>query len=452
VRRRVLEQIHRYVLLPAAPHTHPLLPVQCAGWSAAARRQWLAAIEQRPHDFVVQADVAPSVAPSLEARTLRQRPVIWRAFTVNAPAGPATLPGGLARVGKAAHPPQLWPSHAGFTKDVWITGGRDFLPAAENPMPRPARSHHLMATEVPSRIAEQLFWVGRYADRIEFATRLLRVTLRGLTGDSSRPRESQVTACLGLLAASGITPDGVVIHPARILRTLGQLIHDPQAAGGIPALTRSLLINAAAARDRLSDDTWRFFNRVESVISPPAGAAPGAAELLRTLDQLILHLAAFAGMQAENMTRGQGWRFMEVGRRVERSIQILGLLRAAARGETSLLEPLLETCDSVMTYRRRHFSRPHFEGVIELIFFDRSNPRSLAYQVHVLHAEAAQFPGRADYGLLPRIREQAARLAARFTNPTHPDAAEFDSLIESLEVFSDALTEHFFSHSVRRVY
>jgi uncharacterized circularly permuted ATP-grasp superfamily protein/uncharacterized alpha-E superfamily protein len=452
IRQRVLAQLHRYVLLPAAPHAHPLLPAQCAGWSPSARRQWLATIEQRPHDFVVQADVSPSLAPSLEARALRRRPFVWRAFTVNATAGPTSLAGGLARVGKAALPPQLWPEHAGLTKDVWITDGREFLPRAEATMPRHSGGHQLMATEVPSRIAEQLFWVGRYADRIELVTRLLRVTLRSLSGETGRSQESQVSACLKLLAECGLTPEGVVIHPARTLRTLGQLIHDPHAPGGIPALIRSLLVNAAAARDRLSDDTWRFFNRLESVISLPV-ASPGSADLLRALDQLILHLAAFAGMQAENMTRGQGWRFLEVGRRIERAIQTLTLLRAAAQDDSPpLLEALLETSDSVMTYRRRHFSRPRIEGVIELIFFDRSNPRSLAYQIHVLNAEAAHFPGRADYGLLPHIREQVATLAARFTNPQPPDAAELDDLVAALESFSDALTEHFFSHSVRRVY
>ena len=129
----------------------------------------------------------------------------------------------------------------------------------------------------------------------------------------------------------------MVIHPARTLKTLASLIHDPAAGGGIPALTRSLLLNAAAARDRLSDDTWRFFNRLETIVNPPA-AAPGAAELLRTLDTLVLHLAAFAGMQAENMTRGQGWRFLEVGRRVERALGGLHLLRTAAGQGTAQAE------------------------------------------------------------------------------------------------------------------
>ena len=91
-------------------------------------------------------------------------------------------------------------------------------------------------------------------------------------------------------------------------------------------------MNAAAARDRLSDDTWRFFNRLECIVQSPPGV-PGAAELLRTLDALILHLAAFSGMQAENMTRGHGWRFLEVGRRIERALGVINLLHAAAAGD-----------------------------------------------------------------------------------------------------------------------
>ena len=105
-----------------------------------------------------------------------------------------------------------------------------------------------------------------------------------------------------------------------------------------------------------------------------------------------------------------------------------------------------------MTYRRRHFSRPQLEGVIDLIFFDRTNPRSVAYQFGVIHSEITRLPGKRDFGLLPHIREHALELESRFDDPKLPDVAEFDTLIESLEVLSDSLTQHFFSHSVRRVY
>jgi uncharacterized circularly permuted ATP-grasp superfamily protein/uncharacterized alpha-E superfamily protein len=454
VRRRVMDQLHRFILLSASPDLDPLLPLQCSGLSPAARKQWMATIAERPHDFVVQADIMPSESPTLEARAIRQRPVVWRAFSVNAPGGPACLPGGLARVGKSAHPPQLWPGHAGFTKDVWVIESGEAPAKAEIRNPIPARASEVAAPEVPSRIAEQLFWVGRYAERIELATRLLRVTLRCLSGETGRLQQEQLAAGILLITGCGLLPAGIVIHPARSLKTLAGLIHDPAAVGGIAALTRSLLVNAAAARDRLSDDTWRFFNRLEGIVKPPANA-PGSTELLRTLDTLVLHLAAFSGMQAENMTRGQGWRFLEVGRRVERALGGLRLMRTAAgqgTGGLPVLDPLLETCDSVMTYRRRHFSRPRLDAVIDLIFFDPTNPRSVAYQLRVINAEITRFSGNPDFGLMPRIREHVAALVARLDDPKAPDVPEFDTLAVSVEGLSDLLTQHFFSHSVRRVY
>jgi uncharacterized circularly permuted ATP-grasp superfamily protein/uncharacterized alpha-E superfamily protein len=454
VRRRVVNELHRFVLLSAFGRDG-LLPIRCSSLSPAARKQWIATIEERPYDFVAQLDITPSEAPALEARGIRQRPVIWRAFAVNGADGPVVLPGGLARIGKTGQAPQLWPGHAGFTKDVWISdNAADFMTRTDVKSPRPEKDRHPSALEVPSRIAEQLFWVGRYAERIELATRLLRVTLRNLGGETGRLQQDQLAACLTLIRGTRLVPKDVIILPAQTLRTLANLIHDQSARGGIPSLTRSLLLNAAAARDRLSDDTWRFFNRLEGIVQAPAGV-PSVSELLRTLDTLVLHLSAVAGMQAENMTRGQGWRFLEVGRRIERALGVLKLLKTAStsgEGESLLLDPLLETCDSVMTYRRRHFSRPRLDAVIDLIFFDATNPRSVAYQFGVLDREITRFSGDPDFGLLPKIREHLHELDQRFTDPQTPDGTEFDRIFSSLEVFADMITQHYFSHSVRRVY
>jgi uncharacterized circularly permuted ATP-grasp superfamily protein/uncharacterized alpha-E superfamily protein len=454
VRRRVLDQLHRYVLLPAFGR-ESLLPIRCASLSPSARKQWMATIEERPYDFVAQLDVTPSEAPSLEGRSIRQRPIVWRAFSLNTSEGPVVLPGGLARVGKTGQAPQLWPSHAGFTKDVWISDpSSDLSTKTEVKSPRPEKDRHPSALEVPSRIAEQLFWVGRYAERIELATRLLRVTLRNVSGEAGRLQQEQLSACLTLIRGANLVPKETLIHPPQTLKMLTALIHEPSTRGSIPSLTRSLLLNAAAARDRLSDDTWRFFNRLEGIVHAPA-APPTVSELLRTLDTLVLHLAAFAGMQAENMTRGQGWRFLEVGRRIERALSVLKLLRSAAKagpGNSSLLDPVLETCDSVMTYRRRHFSRPRLDAVVDLIFFDVSNPRSVSFQIGVIEREISLFSGDPEFGLLPKIREHLLELDRRFHELRAPDAAEFAAISSSLEVFADMITQHYFSHSVRRVY
>jgi uncharacterized circularly permuted ATP-grasp superfamily protein/uncharacterized alpha-E superfamily protein len=454
VRRRVLDQLHRYVLVSAfGRDSH--LPIRCSSLSPAARKQWVSIIEERPFDFVAQLDVTPSEAPSLEARGIRQRPIIWRSFVLNADGGPVVLPSGLARVGKTGQAPQLWPEHAGFTKDVWIPyNASDFTKQTDVKSPRPAQDRHPAALEVPSRIAEQLFWVGRSAERFELATRLLRVTLRSLSGEAGRHQQEHLAACMTLIRGCNLVAKGMIIPPAHTLKTLAALIHDQSTRGGIPSLTRSLLLNAAAARDRLSDDTWRLFTRLEDIVHAPPGLT-NASDLLRTLDILVLHLAAFSGMQAENMTRGQGWRFLEVGRRIERALGCIKLLRTAAgpgNGESSLLDPLLETCDSVMTYRRRHFSRPQLDAVIDLIFFDPTNPRSVAYQFGILDREFSRFTGDPEFGLQPKIREHLQGLVQRLTNTISPGEQELDELFSSLEVFADMLTQHYFSHSVRRVY
>jgi uncharacterized alpha-E superfamily protein len=113
---------------------------------------------------------------------------------------------------------------------------------------------------------------------------------------------------------------------------------------------------------------------------------------------------------------------------------------------------LLETCDSVMTYRRRHFSRPRLDAVMDLIFFDPTNPRSVAYQFDVLEREFSRFTGDPEFGLQPKIREHLQGLVQRLSNTVSPGEQELDGLFSSLEVFADMLTQHYFSHSVRRVY
>lgn len=451
----LIDRLNGYVLLSAAPD-EPLLPVRWSTLSPNSRKQWLAAIEERPHDFVVQLDVTPSQAPSLEGRSLAPRPVVLRSFALNTAEGPVILPGGLGRVGKTGQPPQLWPAHAGYTKDVWVSEGPGTVkPASPKSSGSSSVKRHPAASEVPSRIAEQLYWVGRYAERLEFATRLLRVTMRHLIGETGRRQKDQIAACLELMTAAGIPPRDPKAKTGQLFSWLIELVHSQHSQSGLGSLVRALLSNAAAARDRLSDDTWRFFNRLDDILHPPANP-PHAGELAETLDTMILHLAAFAGMQAENMTRGQGWRFLEIGRRLERALGTLALLQTAAsvgdHEESRVLEPLLETCDSVMTYRRRHFSKPRWDAVCGLLFIDQTNPRSVAYQIAMLQRESENFPGDPNTGLFPQIVARLALLDEPFLSPEPKTPEELENFGNSLEELSDLLTQHYFSHSVRRVY
>ena len=447
VRERLLPDFNPYVLLSAFGKDQ-LLPVKWSNLSAASKKQWTAVILRRPWDFVVQRDISPSLVPSLQGKSVLSRPVVLRAFSLNGKDEPVVLPGGLARIGKPGIPPQLWADHAGFTKDVWLTGKS----ASPNPgldlTSSLSRDRLGIAPEVPSRIAEQLYWVGRYVERVETVTRMLRVTLRCMEGESGRRQRDQLDACLRLLGGSKVVADEV--GKMRTVAELTQLIFSRNLHGTLVRLVDSLIANAASARDRLSDDTWIFFNQLKSILDR-ASQLPRAADLLRTLDRVVLHLAAFSGMQAENMIRGQGWRFLETGRRLERALCGLALLDTAS-GEPTLLEPLIEICDSVMTYRRRHFSRPDWQGVVELLFLERANPRSVAFQIAVLHHESRSYPGEHDFGLFPRIREAMDKLEARSHETTVPTGADMRTMSKQLEKLSDLITQHYFSHSVRRVY
>ncbi len=134
-----------------------------------------------------------------------------------------------------------------------------------------------------------------------------------------------------------------------------------------------LRYNASAARDRLSDDMWRLFNRLESIASMKPSRFLVVPDMLGMLDSVVLALGAFAGMAMENMTRGHGWRFLEIGRRVERALSMLEIAAVSVEvfeHNDAILTPLLEIGDSSMTYRRLHFAKPRLEPVLDLLLLN----------------------------------------------------------------------------------
>ena len=178
------------------------------------------------------------------------------------------------------------------------------------------------------------------------------------------------------------------------------------------------------------------------------------------LDTLVLDLAAFSGMEMENMTRGHGWMFLEIGRRLERSLNLLDLIATAlgAYENALLYEPLLEICDSVITYRRRHFDEIRLGGILELLLLDEDNPRSLAFQFTALERAAASLPASPNPQSVANIHSLIVTLSPylhslRLENPV-PRAAVSAHLTEihgRLQQISELLTQVFFSHIIPRV-
>jgi uncharacterized alpha-E superfamily protein len=184
---------------------------------------------------------------------------------------------------------------------------------------------------------------------------------------------------------------------------------------------------------------------------------------LALLNHTIMELAAFSGMEMENMTRGNGWRFLDIGRRLERSVNLVNLVRAAlsATGASdAVLEPLLEIADSSMTYRRRYYAQAQLAPVLDLLLADDGNPRSLAFQVNAMAAHIDRLPRPASAPV--PTREQAAIICLQATlreadikgfcevrrsGDSAPLDGLLDRFVKELQALSDTIAHYYFSHA-----
>ena len=465
-RQAVLAERDRWVIKNAFVG-QPFDPVFLAQADEPTKRAVLERVAADPDSFVAQEPLRLSTMPTWHEGRLEPRRLVWRAFVLAGPEGPQVMPGGLTRVSRDAAGSVVTMQYGGLSKDTWVLGHEpDGGPSAPAPpvVIRPARP----AAGVPSRQADHLFWMGRHAERLEHVVRLVRSALRRHAGEKTGQQATELEVVLHLLERTReLSRPGREEAGRPALDRLRPLLADPGAPDAVPALARRLRFNASAARDRLSDDMWRLVNRLDTLAVPvdPGLATPAA--LLDQLDSLILGLAALAGMEAENMTRGHGWRFLQLGRRVERALNGLELCGETARaGErrSAFLPPLLELCDSVMTYRRLYVAAPQFLPVMDLLIADESNPRSTAFQLHWLARQTAQLPRDTGPAGSLREKEAADQLLSALSSFSLQSLAAMDpaaaaqrvaavcqSLGHGLESFSELLTAHYFNHALPKV-
>jgi uncharacterized alpha-E superfamily protein len=233
---------------------------------------------------------------------------------------------------------------------------------------------------------------------------------------------------------------------------------------GLPPVLKTLHHAATMVRDRLSMDAWRLLNPL-GVPTPLRGrpAAAAGAEL----EAWMMRIAAFNGLAMENMTRGLGWRFLELGRRVERAIQTAmaarRLVTVPSDAESASLEALLEICDSTMTYRSRYYMGLRPDAVLDLVVSDDTNPRAIAFQLVTINEHLRHLP-RERPGTLatPEHRMAAACLAElrradmrRLTEVLEPESQSRPALdrftanlTNDLSALSDVLGEAYFKHAI----
>jgi uncharacterized circularly permuted ATP-grasp superfamily protein/uncharacterized alpha-E superfamily protein len=339
---------------------------------SAERAQLLARVRGRPYAYVAQERISLSQAPSwLAGTTLRLAPrtLTMRVYAIATPTGYQVMPGGLARIAAEGVVDIVSSQRGGGSKDVWILGGED---AARAGAPgalggelaaAPPRARH---DELPAQLVENLYWLGRYAERCEDKARLLRATLAMRT--SAAVWRSARAECVryGVLSADG---------------DVAASLHDAALEFGVAEDLQRLGWCASQTRSRLSAEHWRAVSVMQRQFHE-AGAT--AADPVETLERLLVSLTALSGFALDDMMQDDGWRLLMLGRRLERMQFLAGLL--AARLATGALlrqaefDWLLDVGGASIAYRTRYVALPQLLPVLRLLIFDAASPRALAFQ------------------------------------------------------------------------
>jgi len=246
------------------------------------------------------------------------------------------------------------------------------------------RAQDLVRTgaNLSSRVTENLFWLGRLTERCDNTARLLRAALGRLVDITATERGPDWAAIVELLRRAEIFgEDANTGDEPGILAALRDAIEN-EARPGLAGSLRQLLFVASQLRDRLSTDNWRTLNSASGRLLRLRRRQLPLADLLAELDRDIVAFMTLSGFALDGMTRDHGWRFLSLGRRIERlQFMTLALQIALAGSRDMDLDWLLEVGDSGITYRSRYMARPEWLPVLDLLVRDPSNPRSVVFQL-----------------------------------------------------------------------
>jgi uncharacterized alpha-E superfamily protein len=301
-------------------------------------------------------------------------------------------------------------------------------------------------------VAEDLFWLGRYAERAEGVARLVAIA-DNRWRDVHPAADPAVPHCLNVLleVLSGLSDDPLG-EGGDIAARLRSLVADERRPGTVAHDVRQLRELASAVRDQLSGDTWSVLARLERAIAPLAPPST-TGDIAPAITVIIEALLAFAGLGAESMVRDSGWHLLDAGRRTERALQALRLIQVALRDQVApgveqlVNESVLIAAESVITHRRRYGATAGVDTVLGLLLVDRDNPRAVTYQLAQLSVDLQRVGGRAVDELVGRVRELEAVLhdndpiaLARPQNRRRVDLVQLTTeLIDGLHQLAEAI-------------
>mgnify|MGYP003385043858 CR=1 FL=1 len=373
--------------------------------SAEEKQEWMRRIAAKPLNFVGQRYHLPSSAPSWSQQGLVPRPLVLRSFSVANPSSYTIMPGGLTRVGTGDDKMIISSQLGSTSKDTWVLASEPEKQVSLN------KDRNLVVSagadqgmHLPSRVAENLFWMGRYAERAGASLRLLRTVFMQLNSIEPLSVSARDTLLYAVTQVSTTYPGFIGSSgpmTMEIDKELLSIILDENRPGTVASNIHAMLVSSEEVKEMLSADTQRVLNDLRDALADLDGAlrlgltsAPEEA-----LDPLVTTLLALSGLSHESMVRGTGWRFLEMGRTLEKSYQMTSLLQSALVSDqpendlATVLESVLLTFEMLVSYRRRYRSGVEITSSLQLLMIDKANPRSLLFQLTALKEHIDNLPG-----------------------------------------------------------
>jgi len=397
------------------------------------------AMARRPMDYVGQEVVKLSTTPAVIDGQLTPLPFTLRIFVARDATGRwRVMPGGFARLAGHGDIRAALMGQGDMSADLCVV---DSSPVPPDSLLGGAPAIRRIGGMLPAKAADNLYWLGRYIERTEMTLRLIRAIVGGSIEADLGPSLASPTMArlVDQLALWGAVPGrGGAVGPL-----CATALGDARQSGSLRALMATVANIGEGLRDRLSSDVWRL------VRLPLPGFDPAVTEtLLDASSRMIERMSALSGLAAENMGRTEGWRFHDMGRRMERAVNGCRLIVLFGGDNASAddLMLLLDLMDSQISYRTRYLTGPALPPVRDLVALEPHNPRAIAWQALRLADHVAALPTLRADGMPEEPRRLADALAARLApltgdTLTMADIADVENRLLRL---SEAIGQRYF--------
>ncbi|TGL64146.1 circularly permuted type 2 ATP-grasp protein [Leptospira sarikeiensis] len=467
-REEVFSNPYKYAIKPAI--RSPLDPsIFLSTLSEKEREELRLKVQARPERYVAQEILSGSTCPifSGDSEELLTGKSVLRTFTCLSENGYTSMPGGLVRVSPKPDELIITNQRGAISKDLWILSSEEkkefsLMPGQIGRIPLKRKG-----SGIPSRVADNMFWMGRYAERAENMSRLLREAVHKILEAEESYEKEQYSMLLGILdQLSGYSigffdPSNGAESMDTIREKVFQLATSPYSSGSIRHDLNFFVGSSKAVRDRISDDTRYLISKLES--ESPRNSSYD--EVLEYLQKLVNLFASLSGLANESMSRETGYYFLDMGKRLERAQFlarfVLSAIERSSLYNKSMFESLLNVNDIRITYRRRYKYRIEAESVLDILLFDESNPRSLAFQLEKLRENTLfSFTGKEEEiseeiqrltDVLVRFSEEDAKRIFEYADPAGGLRRWLGDILDQLKSVSDAVAGKYFRYVENQV-